>query len=198
MNFCNCGKEIHKDRKYCSFACRSADKSYCKKISKTKLNLYANPQWKSDIESKKVSTTLKNYGVEYPMQNIDIFNRQQAACFEKDKDGLHGYEPYVYPFLKQVYPDIQLGTSYLKTNDLEIKWKSNDNKQHRSYPDFFVEELNSFIEIKSEYTKNLHNEKLLNCKNELYNMGYGYYICVVRPNKSYQFIAYNIDHITGE
>ena len=70
--------------------------------------------------------------------------------------------------------------------------------QHRSYPDFFVEELNSFIEIKSEYTKNLHNEKLLNCKNELYNMGYGYYICVVRPNKSYQFIAYNIDHITGE
>lgn len=198
MNFCQCGKEIHKDRKYCSFLCRSADKAYCNKISKTKLSLYADPYWKLKIEDKKTATTLKNYGVEYPMQDVNIFNRQQAACFKKDENGLHGYEPYVYPFLKQLYITIQLGTQYLKDNNLEIKWKSDDKKYHRSYPDFFVSEINAFIEIKSDYTRKLHNEKLLKCKDELYNMGYGYYICVVKPNKSYQFTAYNTKHIIGE
>ena len=195
MNVCHCGKEIHKDRKYCSFLCRSADKTYCKKISNTKLRLYADPQWKLDTEDKKISTTLRNYGVEYPMQNIDIFSKQQASCFEKDENGLHGYEPYVYPFLMQLYPTIQLGTRYLKDNNLEIKWLSNDGKQHRSYPDFFVNELNSFIEIKSEYTRNLHTGKLASCAEALYAMKYGYYICIVRPNSSFKFEQYNQRYI---
>lgn len=195
MNLCQCGKKIHKDRKYCSFVCRSADKEYCKKISKTKTNLYADATWKLTTERKKVATTLKNYGVEYPMQNIEIFDKQQSSCFEKDGNGLHGYEPYVYPFLKQIYPKIQLGTVYLMKNFLEIKWLSNDCKNHRSYPDFFVEPLNSFIEVKSKYTRSLHHEKLMKCKDALYNMHYGYIICVVTPNKIFDFESYNHEYI---
>ena len=53
MKFCHCGKEIHKDRKYCSFVCRSNDLEYCNKISRTKSILYADPLWKSATEKKK-------------------------------------------------------------------------------------------------------------------------------------------------
>lgn len=194
-NHCHCGKKIHKDRKYCSMLCRSGDLDYCKKISKIKKDLYSDPQWKSLTESKKISTTLKKYGVEYVMQNVDVFNKQQAACFEKDQNGLVGYEPYAYPFLKQLYQSLQIGTDYLKSNNLEIKWKANDGKYHRSFPDFFAEEIHSFIEIKSEYTRKLHDGKLKKCLDRLYEMQYGYIICIVKPNKAFQFESYNQEYI---
>ena len=49
---------------------------------------------------EKIETTKENYGVDYPMQNIEIFKRQQESCFSKDENGLHGYEPFAYKFLK--------------------------------------------------------------------------------------------------
>jgi len=191
MKNCYCGKEIHKDRKYCSFDCRSSDPSYCKKISKTKTNLYNNPLWKLEVEKKKVDTTRENFGVDYPMQDTTIFKKQQASCFKKDSNGLHGYEPFAYKFLSQIYQDILLGTEYMESNNIKIQWIGIDNKSHRSYPDFFIRSINSFIEIKSKYTFSLHEEKLFRCQQELYNMNYGYIICVVEPNKSFQFYTYN-------
>jgi hypothetical protein len=203
---CHCGKETvyRKDSNgncysaRCSMKCRSNDLSFCKKISETKYNLYKNKEWKEQTEKKKTSTTMKHYGVEYPMQNIPSFEKQQMACFKKDENGLHGYEPYVYGFLKQLYPSIQHGTSYLKYRNLKIEWIGSDNKNHRSYPDFFSEELNSFIEIKSEYTRKLHHNKLIMCKDALNRMRYGYIICVVYPKKKFIFETYGIEHIIKE
>ena len=198
---CKCGniiKESFKGRRWCSIRCRSDDKSYCRRISSVKTKLYNNPIWKEKTEFKKISTTLEHYGVKYPMQNIISFEKQQAACFKKDNNGLHGFEPYVYPFLNQLYPSIQIGTTYLKINNLVIKWVGKDNKEHRSYPDFYSYEINSFIEIKSEYTRYLHEDKLMECKNELYNMCYGYIICVVKPKKSFYFETYNHRYIVEE
>jgi hypothetical protein len=202
---CHCGKKTeyrkNKEGNYyparCSLKCRSLDKEFCKKISKIKISLYQDPEWKEKTENKKRLTTFQNYGVEYPMQNILVFEKQQAACFEKDENGLHGYEPFVYGFLKQLYPCIQNGTQYLKDNNLFIKWLGEDNKQHRSYPDFFCSEVNLFIEIKSEYTRKLHHEKLMKCKDALHDMKYGYGICVVNPNKSYAIEMYNLEFIEG-
>lgn len=194
-NLCYCGKEIHKDRKYCSFFCRSNDKEYRNKISSTKLRLYSDPKWKMITENKKVATTFLNHGVSYPMQKLEIFERQQAACFEKDEIGLHGYEPYVFGYLKQIYTDIVLGTHFLKENNLSIKWMDLYNKEHRSYPDFFCPAAHTFIEIKSNYTRKLHNEKLMRCRIALHNMRYGYVICVVNPNKSFSFESYNTKYI---
>jgi len=195
---CDCGniiKESFKGRKWCSIKCRSNNKSYCKGISDIKTELYNNPSWKEETELKKTSSTLEHYGVKYPMQNIHSFEKQQAACFEKDKNGLHGYEHYVYPFLTQLYPSIQNGTTYLKNNNLTIRWIGEDNKEHRSYPDFYSQEIKSFIEIKSSYTRSLHEEKLMKCKDELYNMHYGYIICIVNPKKAFYFETYNHRYI---
>lgn len=198
---CNCGKVVNesaKGRKWCSIQCRSNDKSYCNTISEIKSKLYNDPKWKEKVEFKKISTTLERFGVKYPMQNISSFEKQQAACFEKDENGHHGYEPYVYPFLFQIYPLIQNGTNYLKENNLIIEWDGNDGKKHRSYPDFFSEEINSFIEVKSDYTRKLHENKLMKCKDELFNMKYGYIICIVNPRKEFIFKLYNHFYITDE
>lgn len=200
---CICGKitEFRKSKNgesysaCCSMTCRSMDKRYTNSISKRKLQLYSDPIWKEKVENKKIVTTLKNFGVEYPMQDVKIFERQQASCFKKDKDGLHGYEPYVYGFLKQLYPEIQLGTTYLKENNLKIKWLGHDNKEHRSYPDFYCLEINSFIEIKSAYTFSLHYEKIMKCKNRLSEMEYGYIIIVVDPRSSFVMETYNLEFI---
>ena len=180
----------------CSVLCRSNDKNYCKSISKTKTALYNNKEWKEKTEAKKVKTTTRNYGVAYPMQNIELFEKQQAACFEKDENGLHGYEPYVYPFLCNLYPDIELGTKYLKDNNIQITWKDDNNSRlHRSYPDFFSKSLNTFIEIKSNYTRKKHDYKVTKCSNELYNMRYGYIIVVVEPKKSFALSCHNVEYI---
>lgn len=191
---CECGNIVQKSfqgRRYCCIRCRSNNKKYCKSISDIKSALYNDKEWKKTTENKKVATTVEHYGVSYPMQNVVIFEKQQAACFKKDENGLHGYEPNVYPFLRQLYPDILNGTKYLKDNKIEIKWIGDDGKYHHSYPDFFCESINSFIEVKSDYTRKEHDYKIMKCKDELYNMGYGYYICTVKPKKSFYFETYN-------
>lgn len=179
----------------CSMACRSLDKRYTNSISKRKLHLYTNPDWKEMVENKKIATTLKNFGVEYPMQDVEIFERQQAACFRKDENGLHGYEPHIFPFLKNLYEDIVLGTEYLKFENITIQWLGNDGKIHRSYPDFFSETINSFIEIKSQYTFSLHRDKLMKCKDRLCEMEYGYITIVVNPKRSFIMETHNLEFI---
>jgi len=196
---CRCGNILKSSRlgtKYCSIKCRSADKHYCRSISNRKFKLYSDPKWKDKTEKKKVETTLKNYGVRYPMQDITLFKKQQASCFKKDENGLHGYEPLAYPFLKQLYSDLTLGTSFLEEHSIEIKWTGDDGKSHRSYPDFFTETNNLFIEIKSDYTRKLHNAKLVSCYKRLNEMGYGYVIVVVIPNKTFLIETFNLDYIT--
>lgn len=181
-----CGKIIANARYgklRCSIKCRSADKNYEQKISKIKTKLYSDPIWKKETEAKKCKTTRKNHGVDYPMQNVDIFKKQQDACFEKDENGLHGYEPPAYGWLKQLYNPIMNGHDYLKANNLKIKWLGDDGKWHHSYPDFFLPEINTFVEVKGEYTRKLHHNKLMKCAEELYNMKFGYSICTVKPKK---------------
>jgi len=199
---CICGKIttilINKEGEYypsrCSIACRSNDRKYTSKISKTKSIQYSDINWKTAIENKKIKTTYANYGVNYPMQDISIFEKQQVRCFKKDKNGLQGYEPFIFPFLQNLYDDIQLGLKYLKNNNMKIKWIDGTKIRH-SYPDFFVPSINSFIEIKSMYTYQLHFNKLMKCKDALNLMNYGYIVAIVNPNKSYSFQTYNIKHI---
>ena len=179
----------------CSLVCRSMDKRYTDSISKRKSELYADPDWKEKVENKKTATTLKNFGVKYPMQDVMIFEKQQASCFRKDENGLHGYEPHIFPFLKNLYDDIELGTEYLRSENIKIQWTGSDEKIHRSYPDFFSKTINSFIEVKSQYTFSLHRDKLVKCKDRLCEMGYGYITIVVNPKRSFVMETHNLEFI---
>ncbi len=194
---CYCGNEIknmYSGRKYCSITCRSKDKQYRDSISTKKTMLYSDKDWKRDVEDKKKNTTFSNFGVEYPMQNVDVFLRQQSSCFKKDVNGLHGYEPVVYPFLKNLYHDLELGSAYLKLSNSEIKW-DNNGKSHRSYPDFFSQSANLYIEIKSRYTYNNHVWKIMKCKERLQEMKIGYSIIIVNPRRSFEIYSFNTEYI---
>lgn len=182
----------------CSISCRSTSIDYISALSKSKKAVYQDSIRKREIENKKSNTLMKNYGVAHPMQNIELFLKQQKACFKKDNMGLHGYEPLVYPQLIEMYPDLVLGTSYLKNRQLVIEWIGDDHKKHRSYPDFFSESLNAFIEIKSTYTRERHNNKLMKCRDRLNEMHFGYFIVTYNMKKSLTIENFNVEYTTNE
>jgi len=119
------------------------------------------------------TTSLKKYGKTHWMQSDDFYekfveimrNKKKSSYKEFLLEGrvyyLQGYEDYVLQeFLLKQY----------KTKDIFIKTKdiSNeigdiiydiDGKNHRYYPDFYHEETNTIIEIKSLYTFNFSIEK---------------------------------------
>lgn len=179
----------------CSMQCRSKSVRYTSVLSKRKTELYSNAEWKKLVEDKKSETLLKNYNVSHPMQSIELFLKQQKSCFKKDENGLHGYEPFVYPFILSLYPDITLGTDYLKSTSLQIRWLGEDKKFHLSYPDFFSKELNTFIEVKSEYTREKHDAKLRKCQEALLKMKIGYIIITYTPKKKFILECYNKEYI---
>lgn len=179
----------------CSIECRSKSIRYTSVLSSRKKELYNNSEWKRTVESKKSETLLKNYNVLHPMQSVELFLKQQKSCFTKDQNGLHGYEPFVYPFIRSLYPDVILGTEYLKENSLQIQWVGEDKKFHYSYPDFFSKELNTFIEVKSEYTREKHDAKLIKCQEALLKMKFGYIIITYTPKKKFVLECYNKEYI---
>lgn len=188
---CQCGAvtSLRKDVKnnwyatYCSIKCRSNDPAFGNKISVTKSLLYADEQWKRQTEFKKETTMLSRYGVRSPMQNPHLHLKQQASCFQSDENGLRGYESQGLDFLRNRYENIVNGTIYLKNSGLTIEWLDDNGVSRRSYPDFFVDSINSFIEIKSRYTRRKGNNKLIKCKDRLSEMGIGYVIITIEPNK---------------
>jgi hypothetical protein len=186
---CNCGKNTAYNRAIsgeiyaasCSMACRSNDKRFCYNISSTKTKLYADSDWKTNTENKKISTTMSHYGVEYPMQNAMLHKKQQKSSFQLDKDGLRGYESNSLKLLNMLYTNIVSGTDYLIKTNQNIKWKDEQGKNRRSYPDFFISDINSFIEIKSLYTREKGRYKLEKCREALCLMGFGYIIITIQP-----------------
>ena len=199
---CVCGKStkfgMSSDGEYypmaCSLGCRSKDKRFLKSLSSSKIQLYSDKNRKDQIELKKTLTCKRNNGVSYPMQNLDIFLKHQNSCFKKNGK-LQGYESAVYPVLTELYEDLVQGAEYLKFKNLTIEWTDDRAKVRKSYPDFFSKEINSFIEIKSEYTYNLGRYKLEKCRETLYKMKYGYIILILKPKKFLEIRLYNKEFI---
>ena len=189
---CNCGKDTIYNisslndiyAASCSIGCRSKDKRFCNNISSTKFKLYNDPMWKADVENKKVSTTNLHYGVDYPMQNTSLHKKQQKSCFQSDENGLRGYEPNALKLLNTLYTDVVLGTDYLLESKQAIRWLDDTGRSHRSYPDFFINSINSFVEIKSLYTREKGRYKLEKCKEALHLMGIGYIIITIQPKSA--------------
>lgn len=196
---CHCGKNILKDsrndRRYCGATCRGSDPEYRNRISTVKTEQYSDPAWKAATEAKKVATTMENHGVAYPMQNMDSHLKQQKSCFKRSKDGLQGYEPHVWSMLLPTYPDLMKGTDFLAQSGTSIVWMGDDGKKHKSYPDFYVPHIRSFIEVKSTYTYSIGEGKLKKCAERLSEMGYGYIVAISSPGKQLDLKIHNLNHI---
>lgn len=102
------------------------------------------------VKSKKVETTFKNWGVENPMQSIDIFDKSQknGKRIKLHECGLTYRGKYEKHFL-----------DYCSGNNIEVQRgptiKYKHNQKNRYYhSDFFIPKFNLICEVKSSYYLN--------------------------------------------
>lgn len=155
---------------------------------------FENPMQNDQIKQKLCNIVFEKYGVYYPAQNFDIYQKMI-------KNGLHILKfmnsdiyyqgEYEYDFLIKYYDKISI------KRGKPIKYNYN-NSEHIYYPDFYFEELNLIIEIKSSYWFETHKDKNIIkqkiCKENGYN-----FIFILDKNydifdKMINPILYNKEH----
>ena len=123
------------------------------KIKQTNLEKYGETSYFKTCECKEKikQTNLEKYGVNRPMQNQNIFNKQQKNGFRlkfHTNTKLHYRGTYEKDFLDYCYNN----NIHIKQGK-RIKYKYN-NEDHYYFSDFFVESKNLIVEIKSNWTYN--------------------------------------------
>jgi len=159
-----------------------------KKASMLKKYGYISNSMTKDSKDKLKKTNLERYGVEYPMQVLEFCEKQQknSKKIRYYNDDIYYQSSYEKDFL-----------DYLKNMDMLskvtrgpiIKYKSGiSDKIH--YPDFYIEDYNLIIEIKSDY----YYYKYLDINNLKFNkaieIGYNYMFII---NKNYKYFNEYID-----
>lgn len=145
--------------------CYKKDPEPAQLISDIKSALYSDPDWKSQVEHKKIATNIARSGYEHPMQDPSSFELQQKSSWQsydyKGIFGLRGYEKYaVDRLLKQgvAIDSILAGSTYLSANKLRLEYKTQVGKIRHYIPDLIVQGTNTFIEVKSEFTLELSEQ----------------------------------------
>ena len=150
----------------------SQNKNIKEKCKKTNMAKYGveYPTQSKNVRDKVKKTTLKNYGVEYNMQNETVFTNSQKAAFKlklHEQTGLYYrgiYEKHFLDFCFENNIPIKKGKT--------IKYLF-DGVTKTYFSDFYLEEKNLIIEIKSDYTykKDLlkNNTKQSACLEQKYN-----------------------------
>lgn len=138
------------------------------------------------IKERKKKTCIKNYGVENPTQNEEIFIKAQKSgkkLIYHNNTGLYYRGTYEKDFL-----------DYCSNNNIKVsKGKTirftYNNKNKVYYSDFFIESINLIIEIKSSYyySKYLDLNKIKQLESE--KQGYNYIIII---DKKYENFIYNL------
>jgi len=118
--------------------------------------------WDSTCD-KRTATCRERYDYDNPMQNDDVFHRQQASSYRTKVDIIGGK-----PFLYQGYENlaiahlvhdlgydpfgILMSNEYRKLPNIPAFIYEIDGVKHRYTPDIYVMENEWFIEVKSMYT----------------------------------------------
>ena len=127
---------------------------------------------------KSIETTRDRYGVDYPIQNKEIFLRQQKGMFKIKEYTLpsgaivlrRGYEPQ---FLDYIFSNKLINEEDITQYPDSIPYINYKGNKGYYYPDFQIPKLNLIVEIKSRYTVKL--DKNIEQKREAcIQHGYGY------------------------
>jgi hypothetical protein len=136
------------------------------------------------FQSEKVlqkfrENSLKKWGTEHPMQHPEVFQRMVAASlsyksyiFPSGKEGhIQGYENFCLDdlFKKEDYSEEDVTNDSSQIPEI---WYFYENKHKRYYPDIFIISENRIIEVKSEYTFKLDNEKNVAKAKSCIKLGY--------------------------
>lgn len=135
---------------------------------------------KKNIE-KSEKTCIERYGVKNAMQNTDIilknkksnYNLKEYIFPSGKKVSIQGYENRAIDLLLKSYDenDIVVRDKNIECFIGEIWYTGEDNKLHRYYPDIFIISENKIIEVKSDWTYQLHKNMNLLKKEACINSG---------------------------
>jgi hypothetical protein len=145
----------------CSYKCSNI--YGCEQSSKGNMIKYGvkRPSQLNKFKEKSKETCLKNWSVEHPMQNKEIFDDYQrnSVLIKNFKNTDIKYQgTFELDFLEKVYdlyPDVKRGPA--------IKYIS-EGKNKIYYPDFFIPSLNLIIEIKSNWIAEQQGIKQIEAK----------------------------------
>ena len=182
-------------------ACNGEEQNKMKKDTWIKNYGVENPSKSKEIKKQKEITCLKHfgvkagfadvkkrnltnkdkYGVEYPMQNIEIFNKsfKTRILIHQYKDADVTYQgSYELNFLElcerlEILDKIQ--------NVPSIKYKL-DSKEKVYHSDFYISYLNLVVEIKSSWTLQQNEKEIMAKKKATFKSGYNYLMIL---NKNY-------------
>ena len=116
----------------------------------------SNPMKSNLVKNKFKLTCLEKYGYEYPAQNVDVFNKTQKIQFKiKYFNDIRYQGTYELDFLQYCFKNDYLD-KISKVKSIKYIF---DCKEKVYHPDFYIEELNLIIEIKSDYYYNLYLDK---------------------------------------
>lgn len=136
-----------------------------------------------EIKEKTIKTNLHRYGATYPMQN--------AIIAQKSSDNIFKKKSYIFPSGRidfiQGYEHIALDELIKNFNEIDIKTQKIDmpcilyifeEKEHRYYPDIFIAKENLIIEVKSDYTYNIDEDKNIAKTLATRSLGYNYEVWI--------------------
>ena len=142
-----------------------------------------NPSKCPKIQNKKIETSRKNWGTDYPMQNNEVFRKAM-------KNRKSGFKSYEYPsgknikirgyeniclddLLNEGYSENEIITDTHEEAPVFI-WIDSENKSHKYHPDMLITTDNKIIEVKSSWTYEKDFEKIQACREVIEKQGYIY------------------------
>jgi len=162
---------------------------YFKKTKVTNLERYGKEFYFGSIDhlEKTTKTNMEKYGCFWPMQNAEVFEKMKKSSFRRTSvessagELLHfqGYEYVVYEALLDFFTEQEIETSSKKMPKISYNYKGKDK---RYYPDFYIEKLNLFIEVKSNYTYNIDIGLNYAKKNAIETLGFDFELIILERN----------------
>jgi hypothetical protein len=148
------------------------------------------------LKNKSKETCLRKYGVEHISQaNIPTKPfKFKIFTFPCGKDiYVQGYEPFALEDLvKEGYNSEDILTC--RSEVPKIWYITPDSKRHRYFVDIYIPKENKMIEVKSDYTYNLHQDKIILKAEECVHQGYVYEIWVYDYKKNREILSFEIEN----
>ncbi len=178
-------KQIKKDTniKNSGFDNPMKNKLTIEKAQNTNTKKYGgkSPLCDKGILKKSEKTCIKRYGVKNAMQNTDVilknkksnYNLKEYVFPSGKKVSIQGYENRAIDLLLKSHNenDIVVRDKNIEEFIGKIWYIGEDNKLHRYFPDIFIISENKIIEVKSDWTFNLHKKMNLLKRESCINNG---------------------------
>lgn len=132
------GHNVYRD--YCSYKCTNSSKEKIDKCKDTCIDKYGvKSTWCQD---KKFDTLKRKYGSIYVLQNKEISNKRYNTLKRNNSFNISKPEEELYLYIKEKFP--------------EVKRQYKDKERYPFYCDFYIPELDLFLELNGNWTHGKH------------------------------------------